>query len=62
MEKKTKATSAPKKARARHARKGAVAKKASAFDRGPAETIRIPPEDVENLEALRLFAKAYEKL
>ena len=44
------------------AKKKAAARRFSVLDRTPVETIRIPPEDVDNLEALRLFAQAYEKL
>jgi hypothetical protein len=44
------------------ARKTATAKKAPALDLTPVETIRIPPEDAPSLEALRIFAKVYEKL
>ena len=57
--KKTKISSASKKA---PAKKAAAARKASPLDLTPVETIRIPPEDVDNLKALRLFVQAYEKL
>ena len=55
----TKTPPASKKA---PAKKRMATKRVSALDRTPVETIRIPPEDVDNLEALRLFAQAYEKL
>jgi hypothetical protein len=59
MAKNTKTLSSSKKAQAP---KRAAAKRGSALDRTSVETIRIPPEDVDNLEALRLFVQAYEKL
>jgi hypothetical protein len=59
MAKKTRTASAAKNA---PAKKAVAAKKTSTRSRTPVETIRIPPEDVGNLEALRLFVKAYEKL
>ncbi len=44
------------------AKRAVTAKKASALDLSPVETIRLSPEETKSLGALRLFAKVYEKL
>jgi hypothetical protein len=56
---KAKTTPAPKRAPARRA---GTAKKTSASDLTPVETIRLSPEETKSLGALRLFAQVYEKL
>jgi|GraSoiStandDraft_8_1057269.scaffolds.fasta_scaffold297599_2 hypothetical protein len=58
-QKKAKTSSALKKASAKRV---VAVEEESTFDLTPVETIRLSPKEAKSLEALRLFAKAYEKL